>query len=305
MTVSINRFPRLTNRRQFLHGLLAVGASMPFTPMFSMKDSWAEPDETIAKPLSSVDLGETQIKMSLKDYHRKMHYYYKSHADDVWASPEEFQLLQQVKLRLDGVYQLVGHSNFYLLSFDKALKVAKTYSQVGGPFTKAELKFLENLFYRPAKDYGFYGIKPVEKMTNRVKKNEIVKIPGTGNFLFKGDAQKLYQRMSADVGNQLVLTSGVRNVVKQFHLFLNKAVRTKGNLSRASRSLAPPGYSFHGVSDFDVGQDDYGKNNFTEKFAASNVYNKVHRLDYFKIRYTQNNMLGVRYEPWHVLVDKV
>ncbi len=305
MTVSNFRLYERTNRRQFLRGLMAIGASMPFAPMFSMGDSWAEPDETTAKPHSSVDLGETQTKISLKDYHNKMRYFYNSHADDIWVSPKEFQLLKQVKLRLDGVYKLVGHSNFYLLSFDKALKVARTYSQVGGSFTKAELKFLEDLFYRPAADYGFYGIKPVEKMTNRVNKNEIVKIPRTGNFLFKGDAEKLYQRMRADVGKQLVLTSGIRNVVKQFHLFLNKAMRTKGNLSRASRSLAPPGYSFHGVSDFDVGQDDYGHNNFTSKFATSNVYEKVHQLDYFKIRYTQNNMLGVRYEPWHVLVEKV
>ena len=163
---------------------------------------------------------------------------------------------------------------------------------------------MESLFHRPAAEYGFYGLKPVGKLTHSVNRKEIVKVQGTGNYLFRGDAEKLYHRMRADVGNHLVLTSGVRNVVKQFHLFLSKAVKTKGNLSKASRSLAPPGYSYHSVSDFDVGQVGFGINNFTSKFFESSVYKKIHQLDYFKIRYTRNNMLGVRYEPWHVRVER-
>ncbi len=277
---------------------------MPLTTILPGTLSTVLANTTSSKPSSSVALGATQIKTSLEDYRNKMRYFDKSHPDDIWVSSKEFKLLQQAKLRIDGVQKMVGHSNFYLLNFDEALKVAKTYSQVGGPFTKAELDFLEALYHRPASDYGFYGLKPLGAMTHRIDRNQIVKIQGTGNYLYKGDAEKLYQRMRADVGNHLVLTSGVRNVVKQFHLFLKKAVKTKGNLSRASRSLAPPGYSFHGVSDFDVGQVDYGLNNFTSKFIESSVYQEVHQLDYFKIRYTRNNMLGVRYEPWHVRVEK-
>lgn len=293
-----------SNRRQFLRRLLIVGAGMPLAPMLSVGASWAGLNETPTKRSSSVDLGATQIKTSLEDYRNKMRYFDKSHPEDIWVSPEEFKLLQQVKLRLDGVYKMVGHSRFYLVDFDETLKVAQTYSQVGGPFTKVELDFLEALYHRPAADYGFYGLKPLGEMTHRVNRNEIVKIQGTGNYLYRGDAEKLYQRMRSDVGNHLMLTSGVRNVVKQFHLFLKKVVKTKGNLSRASRSLAPPGYSFHGVSDFDVGQANFGLNNFTSKFIESSVYQQVHQLDYFKIRYTRNNMLGVRYEPWHVRVEK-
>ncbi len=54
----------------------------------------------------------------------------------------------------------------------------------------------------------------------------------------------------------MYLTSGVRGVAKQFILFLAKAEANGGNLSLASRSLAPPGYSYHGVGDFDVGEKD-------------------------------------------------
>ena len=48
--------------------------------------------------------------------------------------------------------------------------------------------------------------------------------------------------------DDLVLTTGVRGVVKQFYLFLRKADRANGNLSLASRSLAPPGYSAYSAS---------------------------------------------------------
>ena len=62
----------------------------------------------------------------------------------------------------------------------------------------------------------------------------------------KGRAEELYSDLRKKIGRDLVLTSGVRGVVKQMSLFMNKAISTNGNLSRASRSLAPPGHSFHG-----------------------------------------------------------
>ena len=300
-----NRFSNRYDRRQFLRRMLISGTGIPLALLFPGTLTTAIASTETGKPRSSVALGATQIKTSLEDYRNKMRYFDKSHPDDIWVTPEELKILLQAKNRLDGVEKMVGHSNFYLIDFDEALKVARTYSQIGGPFTSAELAFLEKLFYRPAADYGFYGLKPLGELTHRVNRKEIVKVQGTGNYLFQGEAEKLYQRMRSDVGNHLVLTSGVRTVVKQFHLFLKKAVKTKGNLSRASRSLAPPGYSYHGVSDFDVGQAGYGLNNFTSKFVKSSVYQKVHQLEYFKIRYNRDNMLGVRYEPWHVRVENV
>jgi LAS superfamily LD-carboxypeptidase LdcB len=104
------------------------------------------------------------------------------------------------------------------------------------------------------------------------------------------------------LGDDLVLTSGLRSVTKQFMLFLSKAARSGGNLSQASRSLAPPGYSFHGVGDFDVGQRGYGSDNFTWRFTESPVYAKLIDLGFTRLRYTEKNALGVRFEPWHIKV---
>jgi len=98
------------------------------------------------------------------------------------------------------------------------------------------------------------------------------------------------------------LTSGIRSVVKQMHLFLSKVLQTDGNLSQASRSLAPPGYSYHGIGDFDVGQAGFGADNFTARFAGTQAFKKLHSLDYVDIRYTNGNKLGVRFEPWHIKV---
>ena len=89
-------------------------------------------------------------------------------------------------------------------------------------------------------------------------------------------------------------------IVKQFVLFLAKAYRNNGNLSLASRSLAPPGYSYHGVGDFDIGQAGYGAANFTDRFTETNVFRSLSRLGYVDLRYEKDNRLGVRFEPWHI-----
>ena len=100
----------------------------------------------------------------------------------------------------------------------------------------------------------------------------------------------------------MTLTSGVRSVVKQSQLFLTKACETAGNLSQASRSLAPPGYSFHARGDFDIGKAGYGLRNFTSTFAETDVYRKLIELGYVAIRYTETNPFGVRHEPWHIKI---
>jgi len=90
--------------------------------------------------------------------------------------------------------------------------------------------------------------------------------------------------------------------VKQLQLFLSKLDLSNGNLSLASRSLAPPGHSYHGIGDFDVGKKGFGKRNFTADFAMTEEYNKLIKLKYVDLRYTENNQVGVRYEPWHIKV---
>ena len=113
----------------------------------------------------------------------------------------------------------------------------------------------------------------------------------------------MWKEIKSALSSDVILTSGVRGVVKQFHLFLMKASSNGGNLSLASRSLAPPGYSFHGISDFDVGQRKYGKSNFTSRFTETPVFSKLSKLGYLTLRYPRENLLGVRYEPWHVKVN--
>lgn len=81
----------------------------------------------------------------------------------------------------------------------------------------------------------------------------------TGHFLYRGESERLYKKLQQDLGNNIVLTSGIRGVVKQTHLFLAKTIQSKGNLSKASRSLALPGHSYHGVGDFDVGKIGFGR----------------------------------------------
>ena len=105
------------------------------------------------------------------------------------------------------------------------------------------------------------------------------------------------------MGDSLVLTSGVRGLAKQFHLFLEKASIADWNFSLASRSLAPPGYSFHGKNDFDIGKLGNGLANFTDAFSETIEFKKLIDLGYVDIRYKQRNQLGVRFEPWHIKIS--
>mgnify|MGYP000129427560 FL=1 len=86
------------------------------------------------------------------------------------------------------------------------------------------------------------------------------------------------------------------------HLFLAKAIEANGNLSRASRSLAPPAHSHHGIGDFDIGKIGLGAKNFTADFSQTAEYKKIARLGYVDIRYPTDNLVGIRFEPWHIKI---
>lgn len=223
------------------------------------------------------------------------------HVGDFQLEKSLLPVLESVVMRLGRLQNTVGHGNFCLLDFDSALLFARNYTSIG-PFTKAELDFLERIFHKDGTEYGFLGSKPLCGLTDRIKREEAVKIPGTGNYLFQGPPLETYRRIKSDIGEKVTLTSGVRSLVKQFYLFLNKALACNGNLSQASRSLAPPGYSYHAVGDFDVGQTGYGTENFTKRFTVTEVYKQLEDLGYVCLRYTEGNHLGVRYEPWHIQV---
>lgn len=238
----------------------------------------------------------------LKDYLYKIQNFNRPHLEDIYLDCKQCQVLESCVKRLKRIQRTVGYGNFSLLNFDDALKVARGYSRVGC-FTEVELKFLEMIFYEDASLYGFAGEKPLNNITDRIRNDEVVKIPKTGNYLYKGSPVETYEKIKRDIGDQVIMTSGVRSVSKQFLLFLNKAYRYDGNLSLASRSLAPPGYSYHGIGDFDVGQVGFGVANFTDRFTTTEVYRRLSDFGYLNLRYTRDNLLGVRFEPWHIKVN--
>ncbi|MEM7209877.1 MAG: D-alanyl-D-alanine carboxypeptidase family protein [Pseudomonadota bacterium] len=220
----------------------------------------------------------------------------------------EFVLDDQRRVTMESTFQRltrlqnqVGYGNFNVIGWDDALRFAKQYSAVG-EFTRTELEFVDELFSQNASTLGFYGDKVITHLSSRINKSEIKKIPGTGHYLFKGESIKMYESIRKDIGDTVVLTSGIRSVVKQIYLFINKAREVDGNLSVASFSLAPPGHSYHAVGDFDVGKIGFGKRNFTADFADTDEFKRLSELGYFDIRYPQNNPFGVRYEPWHIKV---
>lgn len=241
---------------------------------------------------------------SANTYLIKMRDFNQPHPDDIYLDAEDFKILKISLQRLKRIHRTVGYGNFHLVGLDDALKIARSYSRVGR-FSNTELKFLERLFYEDASLYGFYGKKPLSRITDKIPKREVVKIKGTGHYLYRGAPYELYRRIRRDVGQQAVLTSGVRSIIKQMLLFLNKARKTRGNLSMASRSLAPPGFSYHGIGDFDIGKTGYGVANFTERFATTRVYKRLNKLGYIKFRYQKHNLLGVRFEPWHIKVKSI
>lgn len=277
---------------------------MAAVPQIAAKQRKVMPSVPVIEPLLSKNMNESapMIVMGdkhIKDYLTKVRHPNNPHKDDIILSADEFEILRSVVRRLERVRSHVGHGNFCILGFDESLAVAVRYPDVGA-FTGPELAFIEEIFCRDAKEYGFYGEKQVVTLTSSIPMDAVYKVPYTGNYLFKGDSVHKYELVHKEVGSKLILTSGIRGVVKQFYLFLSKANRYDGNMSLASRSLAPPGYSYHATGDFDVGQIGYGGGNFSENFLKTPVYHQLIQQGYVHYRYERDNMLGVRYEPWHI-----
>jgi zinc D-Ala-D-Ala carboxypeptidase len=238
---------------------------------------------------------------NMNAYLQKMENFENSHYEDVYLESSSYKILVSTFQRLGRVQNLVGHGNFNVLGFDEMLKYSKRYGSVGA-FPKTESDFLEHIFTASAKQYGFFGDKVVDNLTRVVPAKDRKKMPRTGHFLYRGESEALYKKVRKDLGATIVLTSGIRNVVKQTHLFLAKTIQSKGNLSRASRSLAPPGHSYHGIGDFDVGKVGFGSRNFTADFSKTKEFQRLVDLGYVDMRYPLHNLLGVRYEPWHIKV---
>lgn len=220
--------------------------------------------------------------------------------DDFYLDAPGKKTMMDVLAKLSQAKKVVGFGHFNLMSLDELIRV--TAASKLGAFSKSEMDFIEKTFFRDAKEYGFYGAKVSTELLTKIDVSKTIKMPGTGHYLYKGRPEVLYAELKKDVGSDIVLTSGIRSVVKQLDLFLNKGYICNGNLSKAARSLAPPGYSFHGSGDFDVGKIGLGADNFTDSFAATDVYKRLIDLGYVNIRYTETNFYGVRFEPWHIKV---
>ncbi|MEM7587539.1 MAG: D-alanyl-D-alanine carboxypeptidase family protein [Acidobacteriota bacterium] len=232
-------------------------------------------------------------------YLEKIRNFDEVYAEDVILDEQQMKILESTARRLTKAQRVIGHGHFNLVSFDDLLKYCRRFRSIGR-MQPQELDFLEEIFAADAADYGFFGEKVQTEMTAVIPERDVVKIAGTGHFLFRGEPENKYAKMCKDLDGNIFLTSGIRSVVKQMQLFLDKAVSTDGNLSQASRSLAPPGYSFHAVGDFDIGKVGAGLDNFNEVFAETDEYKKLVDLGYVELRYTPTNPFGVRHEPWHI-----
>ena len=265
---------------------------------------WKMASDSIPENYGDAALTQSEPPAAVNEapsYLEKVRFFENEFADDTYLEKNEFAILNSVVSRLQRVQQYVGHGNFNLLGFDAMLRYASRYDSIG-KFSAVELDFMEKIFFTEAKKYGFYGEKVTDKITESINAADTQRIPHTGHYVFKGKSVVYYNKLIRDVGPRIVLTSGIRSVVKQMHLFLSKCAKSNGNLSKASRSLAPPGHSFHGIGDFDVGRLGWGEDNFTSKFAMTEEFKRMQDLGYVQIRYTEDNLLGVRFEPWHIKV---
>lgn len=274
------------NSAEALAGRLRIrGSSQPAT-------------ETVSTAGTIQDLGPEG------DYLDKMEKFYEPHSDDIYLTGEQLSLLESCWLKLKKVSDLIGYGNFNIIGFDDFRKTCQGYDASVGALKAAELAFFEQIYYRDAREYGFYGERVFKEINCEIPVKDIVQLDN-GQYLYQGHAFDLYQKLRSHIGHSLMMTSGIRSVTKQLYLFMNKAIRNRGNLSLASRAIAPPGYSFHGIGDFDIGRYGWGARNFTKEFESTFEFKELYRLGYVKLRYPHGNLLGVRYEPWHVKTKPV
>lgn len=251
--------------------------------------------------ISSLTCAKGLSPFAMLDYKKCREYIDEQSKKDFVFNSNELINANNLFNKIRRAKSIVGYTQFNLLGFDGMLQIAKNYSKVG-QFTKDESTLFEKLFYENATQYGFYGEKVITSLTDDIAKKDTIYIENTGHFLYRGKPHDMYKTITKDVGESIILTSGVRSIVKQMDLFLNKVIRSNGDLSVAAHSLAPAGYSFHGIGDFDVGKVGFGYKNFTSDFAQTDEYKKLIDSGYIQIRYPRDNPFGVRYEPWHIKV---
>ncbi|MFK7872206.1 MAG: D-alanyl-D-alanine carboxypeptidase family protein [Oligoflexales bacterium] len=224
------------------------------------------------------------------------------HREDIIVTDKNRKsLFYSTYKKLGQVQKFVGFGHFNVIDFEETIRISKRSSRLAA-FTPQEISLIDELFHYDARQYGFFGHKVSTSLTARIDSKSISKIPGSGHYLLLGPSHDKYQKIRAEIGNKIILTSGIRGVIKQTYLFLNKAVHADWNLSLASRSLAPPGYSWHNAGDFDIGKQGFGMDNFTSRFSNTDEYKKLVDMG-IAIRYPEGNTTGVRFEPWHIRME--
>jgi hypothetical protein len=292
------------NRRELLKAVPPGGlARLLDGPGALRRARQAIPTATLPTGTGSIDplADEGARHKSEHDPLAKIRDFDRTYDDDYLLEESRLELLTETAAKLERAVRIIGHGHFNLVSFDDLLRYAVRYDEIGS-FSKAQLQLLDELFHNDAKLYGFNGQKILHEQTASFDERDVEWIGSTGHYLLRGEPLERYERIRKDLGKNVFLTSGVRGVVKQYQLFLSKAVTTGGTLSQASRSMAPPGYSYHAIGDFDVGRVGFGLKNFTADFAQTEEYRKLIDLGYVDIRYTETNPFGVRHEPWHIKI---
>ncbi|MFA6789479.1 MAG: twin-arginine translocation signal domain-containing protein, partial [Arcobacteraceae bacterium] len=103
---------------------------------------------------------------------------------DLFLDQKYHESFYSVIKKLNFIQRDVGFGNYNIISFDATIKQARMSSKIGA-FTKDELAFMEYIFYYNPDVHGFYGERTCNKITESIKKSEIIKVPYTGHYLFK------------------------------------------------------------------------------------------------------------------------
>lgn len=227
---------------------------------------------------------------------QKLHYldFDKELVKSIQNEKESLIHYKEILKKLVQAKRQVGFTDFNIISFEELLK--EVY------LTHKEKTVFEELFYTDATTFGFHDMRISALLNEKISKREVVKIPRTGHYLYRGKPHTTYNKIQKDLHGSIVLTSGVRSNVKQTYLFLNKLLACGGDFNETSKSVAPPGHSFHLAGDFDIGKQGFGMKNFSTALIKTDAYQELLELNYIKLRYGQKSSSSVKYEPWHLKI---
>ena len=131
---------------------------------------------------------------------------------------------------------------------------------------------------------------------------ERYKVPYTGHFLYRGAPLDLYRKLERDLEKRVVLTSGIRSVVKQTHLSSPGPSRQRVIFrGRPGRSRLPDIPTTASATLAWARSASVGRTS-PRRSPGPRSTTRLVDLGYVDMRYPEGNLLGVRYEPWHIQV---